>query len=192
MTLKHDIMVFLLTNPNVQKLNFQFLRYKISSKEYSDALYSALQTDEIIIRTKGATGPAAGASYDHSYDSFELKPNFSISNWRDQGFFIHESTHAVLDMKNIGPHSGHEDEAVAYLAEAIFLESAKKSPLGDQSIRLISQSIAKGLLASHQKKVSDADAKKLVREVAKHPMYQSSTLYNSNRFNRSLIHRILR
>ena len=192
MTIKHDILVFLLTNLNIQQLNFEFLRYKIFPKDYSSSLYLALQSDNILIRTKGAAGPSAGASYDPSYDSFELRPNFSISNWRDQGFFIHESTHAIVDMRNIGPHSGHEDEAVAYLAEAIFLESSKKSPLGNQSIRMISHSIAKGILSSRQIKVSDADAKKLVSEVAQHPMYQSTALYNSNRFKRDLIHRLLR
>ena len=192
MSTKHECLVFLLTDPNIQKLDYTFLRYTIAPIEYRQYLYTAIQKDDIIIRTKGASGPQAGASYDHSYDSFELNSNFSITNCRDQAFFIHECTHAVIDMKNIGKHSGQEDEAVAYLAEALFVESSKKNPLGQESIRILAHKIAKDLLKSRKKKVLDTDARKLVQEVARNPMYNTIALYNSNRFNRGFIHWLLR
>lgn len=192
MTIKNDILVFLLTNPHIQKLEYRLRWYTIAPKEYRYGLYGAIQKDDIIIRTKGASGPKAGASYDYSYDSFELTPNFNITNWSDQAFFIHECTHAVIDMKNIGKHSAHEDEAMAYMAEALFLEAAKKPPLGKQSIRKLAHQIAKQMLKAHKKKVPNADAGKLVKEIAKHPMYKTTALYNSNRFNRGFIHWLLR
>ena len=192
MKIQNDILRFLILNPNIEHLDFTFLRYAISPKEYRVAFVRNVQFEKIIIRTKEFKNSSAGASYDYGFDLFELSPKFSISNWRDQALLIHECTHAVIDMKKIGHHSGHEDEAVAYLAEAIFLESSKKPALTKQAIRTESHKIAQSILNSGNKKVPDTDAQKLVAEVARHPMYKSNPMYNSNRFEGGISHTIMR
>jgi hypothetical protein len=188
---KRDCLVFLLTDEGIRPLNFEIWTYRIASTDYSRSLYRAIQRGDIIIRTKGPMGSAA-ASYVTNYDSFELERNFSIANWRHQGYFVHECTHAVIDMMNIGHHSAHEDEAVAYLAEALFLEASRRRPLGDDPIRAVSHRIAREILAAPQKKVSDIDAENLKNEVAKHPAYRSIGSYNSNRFERRWYEDVLR
>ena len=191
--LKHNILVFLCTNKNIAKLDFIFRFNRIKPVDYSQRLYRAIQRDDIIIRTKGAAGPQAGASYDVGYDSFELKPNFSITNWRDQGFFIHESTHAVIDLKKIGKHSAFQDEAVAYFAEALFLEALGMSPLSSHHIRKISHEIAKDFLKGKTAAVPLKKIKELEKEVKKVPMYRNGRReYNSNGFDRPWYKTLLR
>src|SRR5262249_5365186 len=116
---------------------------------------------------------------------------FSISNWRDCGFPVHECTHALLDIQNLGDNDAHENEAAAYLAEAVYLESDGDPPLGVEQIRVVAHRIAK-LILSGTYQVPESDANDLVHEVAIHPHYKTTTVYHSNGFNRSLIHRILR
>lgn len=190
--IKHALLVFLVTEPHILKLDYTLLRYTIEPDEYRYNLYKAIQRDDIIIRTEGAAGANAGASYDLGYDSFELPSNFSIARRRDQAFFIHECTHAIIDMKNIGDHSGHEDEAVAYLAEALFLESFKKEALSKHPIRKMAHKIAKDLLKTGGEKVPDADARKLVHEVSIEKSYKTRAKYNSNKFDRGFIQWLFR
>jgi len=196
MTLKSDIVNFLRTNPNIGRLNFEFktsLRsYKVYPSAYSKDVADAINTDAIIIRSKGAPSAGAGAGYDLNYDSLELSPSFSISNWRDQAFLVHECTHAHLDIQGLGSHSGHENEAVAYLAEALFLEAAGNSPLGSETIRTVSHGIAKGVIAKRTYGVAATDTASLVAEVAKNPHYSSKVIYRANGFNRSWVHNLLR
>jgi len=196
MALKADILSFLRTNPNVGRLNFEFktpLRsYKVYPSAYAKDVADAIDKEDIIIRTKGAPSAGAGAGYDLNYDSFELSPTFSIGNWRDQAFLVHECTHAHLDIQSMGNHSGHENEAVAYLAEALFLEFAGNPPLGTEAIRVVAHSIAKGVVGKGSYTVPATDTGPLVAEVAKHPNYSSKVIYNANGFKRSMIHNLLR
>ena len=191
MALKDDIAQFLRTDKAINKLNFAFGRYKVYPSAYQRDVAGAVASGEIKVRTKGASSPAAGASYDRNYDSFELSPSFTITKRRDQGFLVHESTHAHLDIQSIGSHSGHEDEAVAYLAEAMFLEAAGAPPLGSEAIRVVAHRIAKSMLGGVYF-VPGADVKALTAEVRKNPHYATQVTYNSNGFKRGIIHMLLR
>ena len=73
----------------------------------------------------------------------------------------------------------------------MFLEASGNRPLGTEAIRVVAHDIARRVLAGTYY-VPAADSTRLVREVASHPLYATTTLYRSNAFNRSLIHRILR
>ena len=191
MPLKADILNFLATNSCIGRINFSFAAYKVYPSAYQRDVAAAIRTEDIKIRPRASGSPASGATYDVNYDSLEFLPSFAISNWRDQAFLIHECTHAHLDIQNLGNHSAHQDEAVAYLAEAVFLEASRKAPLGTERIRVVAHDIAKRVLAGTYY-VPDGDSTSLVREVAANPFYASRTVYRSNGFNRSLIHRILR
>jgi hypothetical protein len=191
MALQADIVQFLRTNAYINRLNFAFRSFKVYPSAYQKDVADAIASGEIKVRTKGASSAAAGASYDMNYDSLELSPMFRLTSSRDQAFLIHECTHAHLDIQNTGAHAGHENEAVAYLAEAVFLEAAGQPALGPETIRTVSHRLARLVLARTYM-IPPADATALVSEVSKHPNYSTTAKYNSNGFNRSLIHRILR
>jgi hypothetical protein len=80
---------------------------------------------------------------------------------------------------------------VAYLAEAVFLEAAGQPPLGSEAIRMVSHRIAKTVLTGIYQ-VPAVDTAALTSEVAKNPHYMTTVKYDSNGFNRNLLHRILR
>jgi hypothetical protein len=191
MAIKDDIVKFLRTNTLLNRINFSFSTFKVYPSAYQKDVADAVDSGEIKVRTKGTRSPVSGASYDMNYDSLELSTTFSIASPRDQAFLVHECTHAHLDIQNSGRHSGHENEAVGYLAEAVFLEAARQSPLGSETIRVVSHSIAKKVLSGTYR-ISPGDAKALTDEVAKNPHYSTKVFYNSNGFNRSWIHKILR
>ncbi len=169
------------------------MSYKVYPTAYQKDVADAFKSGAIKIKTTGPSSAAAGASYDGTYDSLEVAPTFTLSSPRDRAFLIHECTHAHLDIQNFGPSSRFEQEAVAYLAEAMFLEASGDPPLGPEAIRVLSHRIARSLLSSGAYAVSSADATALVAEVAKHPHYKSKTYFiNSNGFRRDLLHNLLR
>jgi len=191
MSIKDDFEAFLRKNVSISKLNFAFGRLRVYPRAYQRDVADAIASDEITIRRNGPSTATAGASYDSLYDSLELSPSFNISSQRDQAFLIHECTHAHFDIQDIGLHSAHEDEAAAYVAEAVFLEASGYAPLGTESIRLVSHSIAKVVLNGTYT-IPTARCSSLVTEVARHPHYATSVAYNSNGFRRNIIHTLLR
>ena len=140
-TTKSDIVCFLKMNPFISRLNFSFLSYKVYPTAYQKDVAEAIHSEEIKIGT--GVSPGAGANYYNEFDRLELLKTFDIKSRREQAFLIHECTHAHLDIQRFGSHSGHENEAVAYLAEAIFLEAAGGPPLGTEMIRVVSHASPK-------------------------------------------------
>lgn len=126
-----------------------------------------------------------------NFDSLELSPSFSIGSSSCQAFLVHECTHAHIAIQNIGAHSGHVDEAIAYLAEAIDLESSTQPPLGGQPLRALSHVIAKAVLSGNYI-VPATDVAALTAAVAATPHYLTTVSYVSNGFKRGVIQRILR
>jgi hypothetical protein len=191
MAIKDDVAKFLRSSAYINRINFAFGTFKVYPSAYQKDVAGAIDSGEILVHTKGASGVAAGASYDMAFDSLELSTTFSVGAPRDQAFLVHECTHAHLDIQCLGSHSGHADEAAAYLAEAIFLEAAGQPALGSETIRAVSHRIAKTVLGGVYW-IPAADVTALTSEVAKNPHYIASAKYESNGFNRSLIHRMLR
>jgi len=188
-SLKADIVTFLKRDPNIPRLNFAFKTYKVYPTAYQKDVADAIDSGEIKVGTGVPSG--AAASYYAEYDRLELSPSFSISNSHDQAFLVHECTHAHLDIQNLGKLSGHENEAVAYLAEAMYLEASGNPPISTIAIRVVSHRIAKDVLSGTYT-VPAKDAAELVTEVAADPHYSSTILFESNGFNRSLFRSILR
>jgi hypothetical protein len=182
--LKTDIVTFLKTNAAVNKLNFALTPdLRVWPDGYKTAVASAISKEDIKVHPVGGSAPAAGATYYPDFDSLDVSPSFSTASWRDQAFLVHECTHAYLDVLDLGSISNHENEALAYLAEAVFLEASGKPPLSTDTIRLVSHRIAKGILAGTYW-VSSADAADLVKEVKTNPLYKSKVFYQSDGFNR--------
>ena len=191
MAVQDDIVRFLRSAPSLTRINFEFRSFRVYPTAYQKDVADAIASGAVMVRTKGASSPAAGASYSINYDSLELSPAFHIGSIRDQAFLIHECTHAHLDIQCTGIQSAHENEAVAYLAEAIFLETLKQPPLGTESIRIVSHRLANMVLAGTYT-VSRVDTDALVSEVSKHSHYATTVNYISNGFKRGLVQQILR
>ena len=189
MSTKTDIVNFLRTNPFIARLNFGFLSYKVYPTAYQKDVADAISSGEI--KLGNGLSPGASATYYSNFDRLELSPSFTIGTSRDQGFLIHECTHAHLDIQRLGSHSGHENEAVGYLAEAVFLEAQGAAPLGSEAIRVVSRRIAKSIMSGTYL-VPATDTAALVGEVITNPHYSSKALYISDGFNRSRFNQILR
>jgi hypothetical protein len=190
MTTKADLVHFLKTEPNIARLNFAFKTYKVYPSAYRKDVADAIDSGAIKLGSAPASG--AGATYYVDMDRLELQPGFTIAGWMDQALLIHECTHAHLDIQNFGKHSGHENEAVAYLAEALYLEASGKPPVSTHAIRAVSHRIAKGLLASGNYAVAPTDVTDLVAQVAAEPSYSSKVFYVSDGFNRTFVRNVLR
>lgn len=165
--------------------------YNIRPSDYT-LVANAIRDGNIIVRTEGVRGPEAGAAYDFNYDSLELPSGFTLTSSRNKAFIVHECTHAILDIRNFGMFSNYENEAIAYLAEAIFLVASSQPPLGSSNIRSISHRIAADFVRRSRRRIPSTDFSQLVTAISRHPHYESSANIRSNRFNRSLIHEIFR
>jgi len=165
--------------------------YNIRPSDYT-LVANAIRDGNIIVRTEGIRSPEAGAAYDFNYDSLELPSGFTLTSSRNKAFIVHECTHAILDIRNIGRFSNYENEAVAYIAEAIILVASSQPALGSSNIRSISHRIAEDFMRSSSGTIPSRDFSQLVTAISRHPHYESSVNIRSNRFNRSLIHEILR
>ena len=139
---------------------------------------------------KGVASGAA-ATYYFDLDRLELSPTFTLSKSDDRGYLVHECTHAHLDIQNLGKLSGYENEAVAYLVEAVYLEALGSPPISSIAIRIVSHRVAKTILSGTYT-VPAKDADELVKKVAADPHYSSPVLYESNGFKRSLFRGLLR
>lgn len=189
MSLKSDIVTFLRTNPNLHKINFNFLTYYIYPKGYFTDVADRIDKGRISVGTSSVLRGIA--NYYMNFDELNVNPSFTITNWKHQAILTHECTHALLDYQHLGSGSAHEHEAVGYLAEALFLEAGGYSSLGGTPIRTESHRIAK-LLLSGIYAVLPADASSLVALVAAEPIYVGRPPYESDGYDRSIKDSLIR
>jgi hypothetical protein len=192
--MKVSVIKFLLENIHINKINFHWTRkekYKVYPPAYKKDLVQAIKNDDILLCTGHTLAPFCGAEYSYTFDRVNLRVGFDLRNSRHQADLVHELTHAHLDMQSFGIHPMVENEAMAYVAEAVFPEAQGKSPLDSTDIRKASQAIAKEILkGGHRWKLSDDDMEPLL-EALKVPQYAGRIL-NSNGFNRSWREKIYR
>jgi hypothetical protein len=194
MTLQTDIVKFLRSDPFISRINFQFLKYKVYPSGYQNDVADLFDSGEIKIRTDVKLPASSGAQYDLNYDCLQVSPAFSLSSSTDCALLVHECTHALTDYQKLGANLVWEYEAVAYLAEAVWLAAAAKPPISTSPVRTIAYGIAGRLLAGGYI-VPYADTTALVGEVAKTPLYASKVNFISSGIgsaNRTLIQNILR
>jgi hypothetical protein len=162
------------------------INYSIQPSDYRNVA-NAIRDGHIQVRTRRNFPAGSASQYHFGLDAIELPPNFSLyHSSTNPAYIVHECTHAILDMRNIGNFSNWENEAVAFIAEAIYLEACQQKPLGSSSIRQISHSIAQGVLGG-SRTVSNSDFSSLISEISSHPLYAASPTINSNRFNRNFL-----
>lgn len=180
MTVAADIVSFLKRTPAIAKLNFAFGKLKVYPSGYQTDVANAISGEKIKVKASSAAVPAgAGAAYYPDYDTLDLKAGFSIRVVSDQAYVVHECTHAFFDLLNMGSHSGHDDEAAAYIAEAIYLEAIGAPPLSGHLIRVASHAIAKKVLAGTYA-VSGTDMATLSGFVGTTPLYSGKPTYESD------------
>lgn len=198
MDVRDQVVRFLKTHPSINAVNFKFKAYKIWPDAYRKNVASAVASGDIKLGT--AVNGKAAASYRQDQDRLEISPTANFASLHDLGLILHECTHAILDMRSIGEHSGFEDEAVAYLAQAFFLTrtlgDARTTPdipvplsdnnEGGAGIYREAKRIAAKAMRTDTYYIEEKDAANLVLLVAKHPHYQGKDRYPSNRFKRNL------
>jgi len=193
MLAKVDIVNFLKRDPDVARLNFFFAGLKVWPDAYRVQVADAIDKGEIKIKFDSpAVSKGAGASYYPGFDTLDFAPGLSLSTFHEKAFVVHECTHAVTDLQDLGDISNFENEALGYIAEALYLESAGSLPISAHAIRSESHRIAKNLIASGGHYVMTADRKALLKEIMAAPQYSSKPIYDSNRFKRSVFHDLIR
>lgn len=195
MTISDDIRIFLVNNSCVQAINFLALsparNYSIQPLDYRHVA-DAIRDGHIEVRHKTTIPAGASAQYDFVFDAIELLPHFSLyAPVTNTAYIVHECTHAILDMKTIGDFSNWENEAVAFIAEAIYLEACQLPPLSSDSMRQVSQRIAQGVLGG-SRTISRSEFSSLISAVRSHPLYAPPRTITSNRFRRDLLVRGIR
>ena len=182
--LRQQILSFLAANAQINKINFSLKHYKVYPRAYRFDVYNAIKKKdvEIVLDSDLLLSPEA-AKYKSRYlffadDRICISPIFSINNMLDQGYLIHECTHAHIDNQSIGKHSYHENEAVGYVAHAVFLKArskATKTLLPSNKIRIfnIAFRIAERVLAGSYK-VDNFDANELKKAISVHPTYSAT------------------
>jgi len=187
-----DAVSFLTTNKAILKINFSLLRYKVYPGAYQKDVADAITSGEIKVNSSGkAVKAGAAASYYPDYDSLDVSATFNILDPDDQTYLVHECTHAHIDIQTLGVVDYHENEAVAFVAEALFSLASSYTPVGSDPIRLASRAIAANLLAGNYA-VPAADAASLVSVIRSHPHYMGRPPVDSNGFKRSMWQNLIR
>jgi hypothetical protein len=148
MVTKSDIVFFLRSHPAIAKINFSFSSFKVYPSAYRMDVADSIDSGKVDLRIKPLP-PLVAASYDVLYDQLTISSTFTFASIADQALLVHESTHIYLDILKIGWHSRYTNEAVAYLAEAVFLEAGGHAPRAPKSISAISHTIARSICPGH-------------------------------------------
>ena len=202
---RDGVIRFLTTNQAINAVNFQLKSYRIWPGIYRKDVADALCRGDIKIGTMRQRGHIA-ASYQASLDFLSLLDTINLASLHDQGVILHECTHAALDMQALGYHSLAENEAVAYLAQAIFLVRSsgellceidshvppKQNAANGADIYRVAARIARDLLGTRSYRVPDEDADSLINIIATHPNYANKPKMRSDRFNRSALETVAR
>jgi hypothetical protein len=204
MNVRDQVVRFLKTSPSIGAVNFCAMGTKIWPDAYRTGVANAVASGEI--RQGTTVNDDASATYRQVEDRLEILSTFSFSSLHDLGLLLHECTHAILDMRAFGAHSGHFDETIAYLAQALFLVHARgnASTVPDKprpdipnrrdgaAIYYEAGRIAAKAVRNRAYRIPDDDVRSLMRIVASNPVYRDAVTYESNRFRRSIVHGAMR
>lgn len=115
------------------KLNFKFKAYTVYPTGFTKDLADCLNAGKLKIKRRfsdlgfGDTG----GSYMPDADHYSISAAFSIKVNKNRIILAHESTHALLDWQRLGKIPDPDSEAVAYIAEAIYIRAMGWTPLLD-------------------------------------------------------------
>ena len=175
-----DFIALLTTDPDVRKINFKFLTYKIYPEGYFRDVASCIKSGSIKInrRFSDLGFGDTGGSYFPANDKYSISKAFDLTKMSNKILLMHESTHALQDYQRLGKIKRAEGEAVAYVAEAIYGQAKGLAPLSDPAtglphpIRVAADKAAKAVLGGKYE-VDKALAAAVTVEVARSSHYGS-------------------
>ncbi len=149
-----DFVDFLTTDPNISKINFKFLAYKIYPAGYARDVAGCIKSGKIRINRRFSDWGRGdtGGSYMPGDDKYSLSAAFDLKQVYYQIILVHESTHAVQDYQKLGMVKRSEAEAVAYVAEAVYVQAKGLAPIKDPAthrpdpIRVAADNVATAIL----------------------------------------------
>jgi hypothetical protein len=184
---KKAILDFLKKNPAIDKLNFKLKDLKVWPNGYRSDIYNALQSKDIRFHLMKRNAGGVAANYDPKFDVMNLAEDFDIANPSDQSYFIHECTHAYIDILNLGSVDIYNHEALAYTAQQLFLKASGQAPItGIHKFFDVAADVADNILKTQVYEVPQADVNKLIEALKKDPGIPNKPAF-SNAFNRSAL-----
>jgi hypothetical protein len=172
-----DLANFLSKEPAIDRLNFGIAggAFRVYPAGYRTDVAEVIRRGHVKIMPLGPT-KTFRVFYENPNMFFET--GFTIKDWRDQAYFVHECTHVLLDWQRLGLHWAKENEAVAFLAEATYLKANGRAPLSPVGVRLVAEKIAAKIVTGTYW-ISRTELDSLVSEVAKIPAYAWKSVYDS-------------
>jgi hypothetical protein len=173
-----DFSNFLKSDPAIGAINFQFSTYKVYPGGYRTDIADLVANGKIKINRRFSDIGMAdtGASYMPDSDHFSISHGFDIAKDVPKLLFVHEATHALLDWQKVGTIPTTDSEAVAYLAEAIFVHTKGWKALGGVGgtppprLRVEAYRVA-GVVVGGAYTVPPGDAAALIAAVRATPLY---------------------
>jgi hypothetical protein len=150
-----DFYSCLTTDKGYAALNFKFKTYLVYPTGFTKDLADCLTAGKLKVKRRfsdlgfGDTG----GSYMPDADHYSISAAFSIKVNKNRIILAHESTHALLDWQRLGKIPDPDSEAVAYIAEAIYVRTMGWTPLVDPAtgaphpIRAAADAAAQAVLA---------------------------------------------
>jgi hypothetical protein len=169
-----DKVAAIFEGPRVARIDFRLGRLEVSPKRLRGVGKAIKKGD---IKVEVATGTLLGAAYD-PHDDTLMVPDDKLASVVSQAGVLHEGVHALVDMYKCKEVTVLNDEAAAYLAEAIYLRAAHSWVNGgaaEMAIYDAADQIAKAhnLYNKRGVRLSNDDVADLRAAIHKHPAYSS-------------------
>jgi hypothetical protein len=169
-----DTVAAIFEGPRVARIHFRLGRLEISPQRLRGVGKAIKKGD---IKVEVHTGKLLGAAYD-PHDDTLMVPDDKLASVVSQAGVLHEGVHALVDMYKCKEVTVLNDEAAAYLAEAIYLRAAHSWVNGgaaEMAIYNAADQIAKAhnLYNKRGVRLSNDDVADLRAAIHKHPAYSS-------------------
>lgn len=141
-------LISVLSSPAVQKINFRLANYQISWFSFLTVI-GLLRTTAIQIVIDTAMDPDDDAEYGPREDAFFFSQGMYGLSLEEKAVMVHESVHAWIDyLGNGAHHRAVDNEAAAYVAEALYYLHMKQSVPDPDRLDMLTSDIAKKIHAS--------------------------------------------
>jgi hypothetical protein len=175
-TLTAQVVNILRPDKFIARHNFAIGSLRIWPRAYHDVA-DAINAGKIRVGSSVSAGNAA--EYDMRFAVMDVSENLNVLDERDRAVVFHEATHAHLDMLAFGEHSGYENEAMGYIAEALYTLAAKGRDVPSHPIRVVAKPIAAKVYAGMYA-IPQADVAALTAAISAVPAYSRMPRYTSN------------
>ena len=183
---KESVVKFFKRSPDIANLHFTFLSFIVFPNDYRIVVADAFDSGQITI-DDNANLPHGLAQYDPDKNLLRVRSSFDINGLngpQSRGNLVHEATHAHLDFLKLGTVSAYESEALAFVAEQVFMNTIgfdiKENSDPAYNIRKLARAIADNIADKNIRSVPSASAADLVAEIARTPFYKNRLPYTSN------------